>query len=83
MAAINNVVKYLTPPIPNVSPDYDGVEYRWKFLTFRPACTSYGVDLGAYSDTSNLYLCRLQKRDVLHRGGCIVSGPLLYRKEDE
>ncbi|KAI0750863.1 DUF1682-domain-containing protein [Daedaleopsis nitida] len=31
------IVKYLTPPMPDVSGDYDGLEYRWKFLTFRPA----------------------------------------------
>ena len=36
MAAI--IGQYLTPPMPNVTPDYDGLEYRWKFLTFRPAC---------------------------------------------
>lgn len=32
------VIQYLTPPMPDVSGDYDGLEYRWKFLTFRPAC---------------------------------------------
>ncbi|PIL37167.1 hypothetical protein GSI_00859 [Ganoderma sinense ZZ0214-1] len=36
MAALN-IVKYLSPPMPNVTPDYDGLEYRWRFLTFRPA----------------------------------------------
>ncbi|KAI0832437.1 DUF1682-domain-containing protein [Trametes gibbosa] len=36
MAAIN-IAKFLTPPMPNVSPEYDGFELRWKFLTFRPA----------------------------------------------
>ncbi|OBZ70443.1 hypothetical protein A0H81_10046, partial [Grifola frondosa] len=27
----------LTPPVPNLSRNYDGLEFRWKFLTFRPA----------------------------------------------
>ncbi|KAI0774290.1 DUF1682-domain-containing protein [Fomes fomentarius] len=31
------LAKYLTPPMPDVSANYDGLEYRWKFLTFRPA----------------------------------------------
>ncbi|KAH9943423.1 DUF1682-domain-containing protein [Epithele typhae] len=35
------LAKYLTPPMPNVTPDYDGVEYRWKFLTFRPLYEIY------------------------------------------
>ncbi|KAI0921119.1 hypothetical protein AcW2_006199 [Taiwanofungus camphoratus] len=30
-------LQFLTPPPVNVSPDYDGLEYKWKFLTFRPA----------------------------------------------
>ncbi|KAH9853455.1 DUF1682-domain-containing protein [Lenzites betulinus] len=32
-----NIAKFLTPPMPNVSPEYDGFELKWKFLTFRPA----------------------------------------------
>ena len=28
----------LTPPPPNLTEDYDGIEYRWKMFTFRPAC---------------------------------------------
>ncbi|TFK91809.1 DUF1682-domain-containing protein [Polyporus arcularius HHB13444] len=31
------LAKYLTPPMPQVTPEYDGLEFRWKFLTFRPA----------------------------------------------
>ncbi|KAF9821171.1 hypothetical protein IEO21_00779 [Rhodonia placenta] len=31
----------LTPPPVNTSPDYDGVEYRWKMFTFRPAFFQY------------------------------------------
>lgn len=27
----------LTPPVPNLSEDYDGLEFRWKMVTFRPA----------------------------------------------
>lgn len=27
----------LTPPIPSLSDDYDGLEYRWKMFIFRPA----------------------------------------------
>ena len=27
----------ITPPPVVLTPDYDGLEYRWKFLTFRPA----------------------------------------------
>ncbi|OJT03748.1 Coiled-coil domain-containing protein 47 [Trametes pubescens] len=37
MAALNNIAKFLTPPMPNVSVDYDGFELRYKFLVFRPA----------------------------------------------
>ncbi|KAI9000996.1 DUF1682-domain-containing protein [Trametes punicea] len=36
MAAFN-IAKFLTPPMPNVAAEYEGLEYRWKFLTFRPA----------------------------------------------
>ncbi|KAI0375655.1 DUF1682-domain-containing protein [Pilatotrama ljubarskyi] len=36
MAAFN-IAKFLTPPMPNVAPEYDGFELRWRFLTFRPA----------------------------------------------
>ncbi|OSD04267.1 DUF1682-domain-containing protein [Trametes coccinea BRFM310] len=32
-----NIAKYLTPPMPDVSAEYDGLEYKWKFITFRPA----------------------------------------------
>ena len=32
------LLKYITPPPVNLSPDYEGTEYRWKFLTIRPAC---------------------------------------------
>ncbi|PCH41010.1 DUF1682-domain-containing protein [Wolfiporia cocos MD-104 SS10] len=35
------LLKLLTPPPVNVSPDYDGVEYQWRFLTFRPAFFQY------------------------------------------
>ena len=28
---------FLTPPPVNLSADYDGVEYKWKIFTFRPA----------------------------------------------
>jgi len=31
------LLRYLSPPPVNLSPDYDGLEWRWKFLTFRPA----------------------------------------------
>ncbi|KAH9938140.1 DUF1682-domain-containing protein [Fomitopsis serialis] len=31
------LLKYLTPPPVNLSPDYEGTEFRWKFLTIRPA----------------------------------------------
>ncbi|TBU32753.1 DUF1682-domain-containing protein [Dichomitus squalens] len=36
MAALN-IAKFLTPHMPVVTPDYDGLEYKWKFVTFRPA----------------------------------------------
>ncbi|KAI0771646.1 DUF1682-domain-containing protein [Trametes elegans] len=36
MAAFN-IAKFLTPPMPNVAAEYDGLEFKWKFLTFRPA----------------------------------------------
>ncbi|KAI0650707.1 DUF1682-domain-containing protein [Trametes meyenii] len=36
MAALN-IAKFLTPPMPDVSAEYDGLEFKWKFLTFRPA----------------------------------------------
>ena len=33
----------LTPTPPNLPEDYDGLEYRWKMFTFRPAreCMPY------------------------------------------
>ncbi|EIW61942.1 DUF1682-domain-containing protein [Trametes versicolor FP-101664 SS1] len=37
MAALNNLAKFLTPPMPNVTADYDGLEFRYKFFAFRPA----------------------------------------------
>lgn len=27
----------LTPPPPNLTGDYEGLEYKWKMFTFRPA----------------------------------------------
>ncbi|KAI0660965.1 DUF1682-domain-containing protein [Cubamyces menziesii] len=35
--AFLSVAKFLTPPMPNVTADYDGFELKWKFITFRPA----------------------------------------------
>ncbi|KAI9063227.1 DUF1682-domain-containing protein, partial [Trametes sanguinea] len=32
-----NIAKFLTPPMPDISAKYDGLEYKWKFITFRPA----------------------------------------------
>ncbi len=38
MNAVTNVIARLTPP-PFVNPvDYDGLEFKWRFLAFRPAC---------------------------------------------
>ncbi|TDL29497.1 DUF1682-domain-containing protein [Rickenella mellea] len=40
MAAQNfvlNLLKFLTPPPVFTGPDYDGLEYRWKVVVFRPA----------------------------------------------
>ncbi|TFY60890.1 hypothetical protein EVG20_g7256 [Dentipellis fragilis] len=34
---IVNAVKFLTPPPPSVDENYDGLEYSWRFLVFRPA----------------------------------------------
>ncbi|KAI0732890.1 DUF1682-domain-containing protein [Fomitopsis betulina] len=31
------LLKYITPAPVDLSPDYDGTEYRWKFFTLRPA----------------------------------------------
>lgn len=36
---------YLTPPPVILSPDYDGLEYKWKMLTFRPARMSVSIEL--------------------------------------
>jgi hypothetical protein len=37
-SALNKFVASLTPP-PVINPvEYDGLEYRWKMLVFRPAC---------------------------------------------
>ena len=33
---IKQVLSFLTPPPLIVPEDYDGLEYRWKFLVFRP-----------------------------------------------
>ncbi|OCH94088.1 DUF1682-domain-containing protein [Obba rivulosa] len=31
------LLRALTPPPPNISAEYDGLEFRYKFITFRPA----------------------------------------------
>lgn len=36
---LKNFVGFLTPPPLVVPEDYDGLEYRWKFLAFRPGRT--------------------------------------------
>lgn len=38
---LTSFLSALSPPPPNVPLDYDGLEYRWKMFTFRPACESY------------------------------------------
>ncbi|KAF9075804.1 hypothetical protein BDP27DRAFT_1314520 [Rhodocollybia butyracea] len=37
MASFVNILGRITPPPFNAPAQYDGVEYRWKFLVFRPA----------------------------------------------
>ncbi len=40
MNALTQALTHITPP-PFVAPsEYDGLEYRWRFIAFRPACTS-------------------------------------------
>ncbi|KAF7332227.1 hypothetical protein MKEN_00103700 [Mycena kentingensis (nom. inval.)] len=34
---LTDLIKGLTPPPVHIPAQYDGLEYRWKFLTFRPA----------------------------------------------
>ncbi|KAA1466390.1 DUF1682-domain-containing protein [Dentipellis sp. KUC8613] len=36
-SVIANAIKFLTPPPPSVDEHYDGLEYSWRFLVFRPA----------------------------------------------
>ena len=35
--ALSRLLSYITPPPVIVTPDYDGLEYRYKMFTFRPA----------------------------------------------
>ncbi|EJD01165.1 DUF1682-domain-containing protein [Fomitiporia mediterranea MF3/22] len=37
MNVLSDLAKALSPPPPYTSPEYDGLEYRWKSLVFRPA----------------------------------------------
>ncbi|EGO27566.1 hypothetical protein SERLADRAFT_461258 [Serpula lacrymans var. lacrymans S7.9] len=37
MASLLNLIGGLTPPPVILSDDYEGLEYRWKFISFRPA----------------------------------------------
>lgn len=39
MSLLPKLLAGLTPPPINVPEEYDGLEFRWKALTFRPACT--------------------------------------------
>ena len=43
---LKQVLSLLTPPPLVVPEDYDGLEYRWKFLVFRPGrvCTLFPSD---------------------------------------
>ncbi|THH28955.1 hypothetical protein EUX98_g5245 [Antrodiella citrinella] len=34
---IQTVIGFLTPPPPTMSEEYEGLEYKWKMFTFRPA----------------------------------------------
>ena len=40
MASFTQLIKSVTPPQVILTDAYDGLEYRWKFLTFRPALFS-------------------------------------------
>ncbi|KAH8105825.1 DUF1682-domain-containing protein [Cristinia sonorae] len=42
---ISMVVGALTPPPPSLTEDYDGLEYRWKVFTFRPALFQFEIFL--------------------------------------
>ncbi|KAF5389052.1 hypothetical protein D9757_004893 [Collybiopsis confluens] len=43
MSNVLNLLGAITPP-PFVAPDsYDGMEFRWKFLAFRPHCQLFST----------------------------------------
>ncbi|THH06361.1 hypothetical protein EW146_g9635 [Bondarzewia mesenterica] len=37
LAPLSNLFQYFTPPPPVLHPDYEGLEFSWKFFVFRPA----------------------------------------------
>lgn len=41
MSFLTTVLSRLTPPPYENPVDYDGWEYKWRFLVFRPACKFY------------------------------------------
>jgi hypothetical protein len=41
MSFLSKIFAGLTPPPVVVSEGYDGLEWRWKMFTFRPACMCY------------------------------------------
>lgn len=50
MSVFTKLLAGLTPPPVVVPEDYDGLEWRWKFFTFRPACTSFDFAVAGYLD---------------------------------
>lgn len=83
MAALNNLAKFLTPPMPVVSADYDGFEFRYKFFAFRPACKSTRRYPTLRFRFMTCVTCRLQERGVLPGCGAALRYLLLRWKEGE
>ena len=50
--ALNDLFSVLTPPPALTPEEYDGWEYRWKFIVFRPACNF--IPIMSYNLNPNL-----------------------------
>lgn len=81
LSPLIKVLSAFTPAPVVISPDYDGLEYRWKFFTFRPART---LSLPTRESSESLTLCLAQflKRRCFSSQGCysmsrsILSGKI-------
>jgi hypothetical protein len=74
---LTNILSVLTPAPVVLTPEYDGLEYRWKMLTFRPACASSCIlTFNCLINTASV-----QKRTVLCCSYLVVYCLVLHRQE--